>query len=533
MRDDDKPSQDMLGAPSGRLYVSRGLSKRVLAILAMLSFVLAALAPLSYTTPQAFAEESVVVAESSNAYRHNPIYNPTAMEDVMVNPNAVYGFSPKPDSGSLKEYATYDWTDPEVVAQIHDTRLAYHKQGSQLYEMAMSMMDQGASMEETARSVSAKRNQNRLDSYEGNPEGLAKVKQRNLEKYGNESGPTPEWLFERYGSWEAVLENAFNTNPGMDACCGLYDENWEKYVFFGQIPLCTVSFDVAGHGRAPAVQRVYAGEMASRPEDPAEEGWLFEGWFAEGSDEPFDFSVPVAASTTVVAAWTKSPDPVPGTVRLHASVANDVPIDGAAIAIRAEDLLTAAEADRVKAGEDADVWLDVGPATATDEEKARMLEAAGKELGNDATVACYLNIGLRKRLSNDVADTAITELEKPVAVTLTLSKSLAPSNVGNRDWYVVREHGGELTLASASCEARKRDISFATDRFSVFGVVYGPIAFTDSPAVPSDANASPVTTKREALPATGDASLQPMALAFAAFVALIAKPVASRMKRSL
>ena len=92
MHDDDKPSQDTLGAPSGRLYVSRGLSKRVLAILAMLAFVLAALAPLSYTTPQAFAEESVVVAESSNAYRHNPIYNPTAMEDVMVNPNAVYGF---------------------------------------------------------------------------------------------------------------------------------------------------------------------------------------------------------------------------------------------------------------------------------------------------------------------------------------------------------------------------------------------------------------------------------------------------------
>lgn len=256
----------------------------------------------------ALAEETSAAAEQAFSYQHDPIYNPRAMQDVVANPDAVYGFSPNPDAGSISGYAVYDWTDPDFVAQAYENRKSYIEQDRQMLGIVVDLQAQGATVEEIARAVSARRNQIRLDSYRDDPEGLAIVKARNLEKYGNEEGPTPEWLYNRYGSWEAVIDSAFSTNPGMDACCGLYDENWESYVFFGQIPLHTVSFDAAGHGVAPAAQSVYAGEQASEPEVPAEEeGWAFRGWFAEGAAEPFDFSAPIAADVVLTASWEELP----------------------------------------------------------------------------------------------------------------------------------------------------------------------------------------------------------------------------------
>ena len=34
-------------------------------------------------------------------YMHDPRENPAAMKDIIVNPDAVYGFSPAPDSARL------------------------------------------------------------------------------------------------------------------------------------------------------------------------------------------------------------------------------------------------------------------------------------------------------------------------------------------------------------------------------------------------------------------------------------------------
>ena len=54
-------------------------------------------------------------------------------------------------------------------------------------------------------------------------------KKSNLDTYGDENGPTVESLYEKYGSWQAVLEKALGTNEGMDACLGFYDEYYDMY----------------------------------------------------------------------------------------------------------------------------------------------------------------------------------------------------------------------------------------------------------------------------------------------------------------
>lgn len=170
-------------------------------------------------------------------YLHDPAENPAAMADIIVNPDAVYGFSPNPESKRLGDYASYDWTDPEFVAEAKQNREDYHESLYTMYDILHEMRDDGASIEEMARAVSAERNRLRLAAYENDPEGLEITKKSNLDTYGNEDGPTADSLFEKYGSWEAVLQKAFSPNAGMDAVCGLYDEYYELYIELGMIEI--------------------------------------------------------------------------------------------------------------------------------------------------------------------------------------------------------------------------------------------------------------------------------------------------------
>lgn len=168
-------------------------------------------------------------------YEHDPRENPAAMEDIVENPDAVYGFSPNPESARLGSFAEYDWTDPEVVAEAQKERREYHESMDTMTDILYRMRDEGASMEEMARAVSEERNRLRLESYKDDPKGLAEVKESNLKTYGHEEGPTPDQLYEKYGSWTVVLQKAFSPNMGMDACCGLYDEYYWLYIELGYV----------------------------------------------------------------------------------------------------------------------------------------------------------------------------------------------------------------------------------------------------------------------------------------------------------
>jgi len=72
-----------------------------------------------------------------------------------------------------------------------------------------------------------------------------------------------------------------------------------------------VSFDLAGHGTAVATQQVAFNGVATEPAEPSEEGWVFQGWFADAAHTvPFDFAAPVTADTTVYAKWSTVADAV-------------------------------------------------------------------------------------------------------------------------------------------------------------------------------------------------------------------------------
>lgn len=66
----------------------------------------------------------------------------------------------------------------------------------------------------------------------------------------------------------------------------------------------TVTFNTNGGSEIEA-QTVLTGECAIQPENPAKEGYVFEGWYAdEALNEKYDFSQPVEGNITVYAGWT-------------------------------------------------------------------------------------------------------------------------------------------------------------------------------------------------------------------------------------
>ena len=182
-----------------------------------------------------FSVSSLSFAANGFAYQHDPRENAAAMRDIVADETAIYGFRPS-ETGSLKMYASADWSDPAIVEAGRNDRIAYHESLKTMYDMLGQMLEEGKSTEEIARAVSTRRNEIRLEAYADDPEGLAALKARNLEKYGHEEGPLPDELFAQYGSWERVIEKAFSTNAGMDACLGLYDDYYYLYAAQGDVP---------------------------------------------------------------------------------------------------------------------------------------------------------------------------------------------------------------------------------------------------------------------------------------------------------
>jgi uncharacterized repeat protein (TIGR02543 family)/LPXTG-motif cell wall-anchored protein len=92
----------------------------------------------------------------------------------------------------------------------------------------------------------------------------------------------------------------------------------------------TVSFDVQGHGIAPVAQYVKHGDKASDPGALTEDGFAFDGWYADAAcNVAFDFDSAVTADTTIYAKWK------PNTPAIYTVVGymNDGP-DGAIAEVR-------------------------------------------------------------------------------------------------------------------------------------------------------------------------------------------------------
>ena len=152
------------------------------------------------------------------------------MQDAIEDANAVYGYKPN-DTGSLKKFVKYDWTDPEVVAKFRKNRLQYHIENDAYRDLVNSMRAEGHTDAEIAKTLVEKRNVNRLSSYIDENGRIIDIELYNQAK---EHCVSYEQLRQGYKGKHGktdleIIESAMRGNEGMDACCGLYDDYYSTY----------------------------------------------------------------------------------------------------------------------------------------------------------------------------------------------------------------------------------------------------------------------------------------------------------------
>ena len=129
------------------------------------------------------------------------------------------------------------------------------------------------------------------------------------------------------------LTNAYDFSAPVTADLTLY----AKWTENGEPPAVryTVTFNSNG-GSAVADQDVESGQTVTRPNDPARNGCVFDGWYTDPSlTQAYDFSTPVTGSLTLYAAWNvtltfKTNGAVTGTETVRADKAVNLPETAAA-----------------------------------------------------------------------------------------------------------------------------------------------------------------------------------------------------------
>lgn len=109
--------------------------------------------------------------------------------------------------------------------------------------------------------------------------------------------PTAEGYVFRGWYTTAACTTEFDFNTPIAADTTLYAK-WDE--------IYTVTFNVGGHGTAPAPQKVENGGKATKPENPTAKGWRFDDWYTdEKCTARYDFDKAVTANTTLYAKWTQ------------------------------------------------------------------------------------------------------------------------------------------------------------------------------------------------------------------------------------
>lgn len=145
----------------------------------------------------------------------------------------------------------------------------------------------------------------------------------------------------------------------------------------------------------------------------------------------------------------------------------------------ADKLLTQEEKKLVEAGASVTVDLVVEDISkkVPKEDKALVEKALGKN-----TVGLYLDISLIKQVG-DSQPVKITETNGAVTVTITVPQALRNTDTKvARTYKVIRVHEGKTDVLDATYDAATGKLSFATDAFSTYALVY-----TDAPVTGTNA----------------------------------------------
>ena len=141
----------------------------------------------------------------------------------------------------------------------------------------------------------------------------------------------------------------------------------------------------------------------------------------------------------------------------------------------------------LKEGGKADVKVSVSKTTPSEEAK-KLVEA---QLNSTNKIEMYLDLGVKVSIKDADgtvigSDVALSETGTPVQFTVTLDDSfINTNNTVDRTYQVVRIHEGKVEVLPATFDPETKTITFESDKFSTYALMY-----TDTPK----ASKTPVTS---------------------------------------
>ena len=274
-----------------------------------------------------------------------------------------------------------------------------------------------------------------------------------------------------------VFDNKFAAVAGNDAESAVMVETNAAATYENKHVRIVSVHDVTYKADGQIVGKVTVehGKNATAPEIPAKEGYneTAPKWDKDGKN--------ITADTEINAVYTKNQ---PGE---YADVTPDTNVGGGKVAEEIEELkekvpFTQEEEKQIEYGADVEVWLEIKDISdsVSSEEKAKVEEKLG-----DADVALYLDIAMFKQVGENEAS-RLTQLGDRVQICFKLDDSYINTDKDvTRTYSIIHVHDGKAEVITPVFDANAKTLSFQTDRFSTYALVYTDVVNTPPAEIPA------------------------------------------------
>ena len=138
--------------------------------------------------------------------------------------------------------------------------------------------------------------------------------------------------------------------------------------------------------------------------------------------------------------------------------------------------LTADQKEAIKSGADVKLELVVDKSNPTAEETSK-IEKAVKNKDSNTQIGTFLDVNLLCIVTQNNSQVGSTkkvkETDTAVKVSVTVPDTLVNNDSSvNRKYDVARLHNGTVELLGATYDAASKKLTFSTDRFSIYAIVY-------------------------------------------------------------
>ncbi len=274
-----------------------------------------------------------------------------------------------------------------------------------------------------------------------------------------------------------VYAGTADDHPVADATDPLtYDNLYIKFV-----PTYTVTYVV--DDEVVHTEVVEQGKDATAPEIPAKEGYdkTAPKWDNDGKS--------ISSDITITAVYTKNE---PGKYKDATPESN---VGGGKLTEAIETLkekipFTSEEKGQIEFGADVEIWLEVKDAS--DSVSNTDKEEIEKMLG-DSSGALYLDISVFKKIGDNEAS-RLSQLNDKVQISIKLDDNYINTDENvTRTYSIIHVHNGTAEIITPEFDEASKTLTFMTDRFSTYALVYSDEVTTPPTDVPETGdNSQPV-----------------------------------------